>query len=116
MVIYLWPRRRTPKIFFLVLLGLAVAIWSLGYALEIAGADLATKILWAKTQYIGISLVPFLWMAFVAQYSNVSNRTINRGAPLLLIVSLVTITLAFTNERHGLLWEKTYINQAGKFS
>ena len=38
-VVYLWPRRRTPKIFFLVLLGLAAAIWSLGYALEIAGAD-----------------------------------------------------------------------------
>jgi PAS domain S-box-containing protein len=115
-VIYLWPRRRTPKIFFLVLLGLAVAIWSLGYALEIAGTDLATKIFWAKTQYIGISLVPFLWMAFVAQYSNVSSQAINRGAPLLLIVSLVTVILAFTNERHGLLWEKTYINQAGKFS
>ena len=115
-VVYLWPRRRTPKIFFLVLLGLAVAIWSLGYALEIAGADLATKIFWAKTQYIGISLVPFLWMAFVAQYSNVSSQAINRGAPLLLIVSFVTVVLAFTNERHGLLWEKTYINQAGKFS
>ncbi|MBN1451395.1 MAG: PAS domain S-box protein [Anaerolineales bacterium] len=115
-VIYLWPRRRTPKIFFLVLLGLAVAIWSLGYALEIAGGDLATKIFWAKTQYIGISLVPFLWMAFVAQYSNVSGQAINRGTPLLLIVSLVTVILAFTNERHGLLWEKTYLNQAGKFS
>ena len=115
-VIYLWPRRRTPKIFFLVLLGLAVAIWSLGYALEIAGANLATKIFWAKAQYIGISLVPFLWMAFVAQYSNISSQTINRGAPFLLIISLVTVILAFTNERHGLLWEKTYINQAGKFS
>ena len=115
-VIYLWPRRRTPKIFFLVLLGLAVAIWSLGYALEIAGTNLVTKVFWAKTQYIGISLVPFLWMAFVAQYSNASSQAINRGAPLLLIVSLVTVILAFTNERHGLLWEKTYINQAGKFS
>jgi PAS domain S-box-containing protein len=115
-VIYLWPRRRTPKIFFLVLLGLAVAIWSLGYALEIAGADLATKIFWAKAQYIGISLVPFLWMAFVAQYSDISSQTINRGAPFLLIISLVTVILAFTNERHGLLWEKTYINQTGNFS
>jgi len=115
-VIYLWPRRRMPKIFFLVLLGLAVAVWSLGYALEIAGADLATKIFWAKAQYIGISMVPFLWMAFVAQYSNVSSQTINRGAPFLLIVSLITVTLAFTNERHGLLWEKTYINQVGNFS
>ena len=115
-VVYLWPRRRTPKIFFLVLLGLAAAIWSLGYALEIAGANLATKIFWAKTQYIGISLVPFLWMAFIAQYSNVSSQTINRGAPFLLIISLVTVVLAFTNERHGLIWEKTYINRAGNFS
>ena len=115
-VIYLWPRRRTPKIFFLVLLGLAAAIWTLGYALEIAGADLATKLFWAKTQYIGISLVPFLWTAFIAQYSNVSSQTINRGAPFLLIISLVTVVLAFTNERHGLLWEKTYINQVGNFS
>jgi len=115
-VIYLWPRHRTSKIFFLILLGLAVSIWSLGYAFEIAGANLATKVFWAKVQYISISLVPFLWMAFVVQYSNEASQVINRGTPFFLMVSLITVSLAFTNEYHGLLWEKTYINQAGTFS
>jgi len=94
-VIYLWPRHRTPKIFFLILLGLAVSIWSLGYAFEIAGATLTTKVFWAKVQYISISLVPFLWMAFVVQYSNEASQVINRGTPFFLMISLITVSLSF---------------------
>ena len=37
---------------------LAVAVWAVGYALEIAGSDLATKIVCAKIEYLAIVIVP----------------------------------------------------------
>ena len=66
---YVWDRRATVSgATALVLLALASAEWSLGYALEIAGADLLTKIFWGKSQYIGIAAVPLLWIIFAYSY------------------------------------------------
>ncbi|HSJ89364.1 MAG TPA: histidine kinase N-terminal 7TM domain-containing protein, partial [Anaerolineales bacterium] len=61
--LYVWDRRATTSGgMALALLALACAEWSLGYALEIGGADLPTKIFWGKSQYIGIVAVPLLWI------------------------------------------------------
>jgi len=49
--LYGWERRSTTS----GGLVLACAEWSPGYTLEIAGADLTTKIFWRKSQYIGES-------------------------------------------------------------
>ncbi|KAA0253884.1 MAG: PAS domain-containing sensor histidine kinase, partial [Chloroflexi bacterium] len=49
--VYSWSRRANTGALALTLLAAAVAEWSLGYALEIAGADLATKLFWGKFQY-----------------------------------------------------------------
>ena len=51
---YARPRRAAPGATALVLLILAVAVWSLGYALELGLPQLPTKIFWAKIQYLGI--------------------------------------------------------------
>jgi hypothetical protein len=66
---YAWERRVTTSGGrALAMLALACAEWSLGYALEIAGADLPTKIFWGKSQYIGIVTVPLLWIIFAYSY------------------------------------------------
>jgi hypothetical protein len=49
--LYVWERRATTSGgMALALLALACAEWSLGYAPEIAGADLPTKLFWGKSQ------------------------------------------------------------------
>ena len=48
---------------------LAVTIWVVGYALEIAGTDLATKIVYAKIEYLAIVIVPVAWLVFALQFS-----------------------------------------------
>jgi hypothetical protein len=88
----------------LVLLALAIADWSLGYALEIAGADLPTKIFWGKSQYIGIVTVPLLWIIFAYSYSTKGTRMTRRTVSLLSILPLITLILALTTETHHLIW------------
>jgi PAS domain S-box-containing protein len=115
--IYVWQRRATASgAMALALLAFACAEWSLGYALEIAGADLPTKIFWGKSQYIGIVTVPFSWVIFAYSHSSQGARMTRRMVILLSIVPLVTLILAFTNEYHGLIWQAVRILTAGTFS
>ena len=51
------------------LLTVALAIWSFGYALELAALDLSAKIFWIKIQYFGIVITPVAWFLFAVQYS-----------------------------------------------
>lgn len=114
---YVWQRRATASGgLALALLALASAEWSLGYALEIAGADLGTKIFWGKSQYIGIVTVPLLWIIFAYAYSTRGIRLTRRTVILLSMVPLITLVLAFTTQIHGLIWKDVRIRTVGIFS
>jgi hypothetical protein len=52
LVFFAWRRRGTPGAETLALLMTGVCIWATAYALELSGADLPTKIVWAKVEYI----------------------------------------------------------------
>jgi len=114
---YVWQRRATASgAMALVMLALACAEWSLGYALEIAGVDLPTKILWGKSQYIGIITVPLSWFIFAYSHANQGNWLTRRYIALLSIVPFITLILAFTTEMHGLIWKDIRIHTVGTFS
>jgi len=100
----------------LAMLALACAEWSLGYALEIAGANLPTKIFWGKSQYIGIVTVPLLWIIFAYSHSTQGTWMTRRNVTLLSIVPFITLMLAFTTELHGLVWKTIRIQTVGSFS
>ena len=114
---YAWQRRVTASGGrALSLLALACAIWSLGYAFEIAGTDLPTKIFWGKSQYVGIVAVPLLWIIFAYSYATKGTRMTRRTVSLLSILPLITLFLAFTTESHGLIWTDIHIRTVGAFS
>ena len=86
---------------------LGVAIWSLGYALELASVDLPVQILWAKVEYIGIVTVPTGWFVFVLQYVSRLKTLSRRTVWLLAVVPLTVLALVWTNESHHLIWART---------
>ncbi|HET9905788.1 MAG TPA: histidine kinase N-terminal 7TM domain-containing protein [Anaerolineales bacterium] len=115
--IYVWQRRAiAPWAMALVVLALACAEWSFGYALEIEGVDLAAKIFWGKIQYIGIVTVPLAWAIFTYSYTTQGIWMTRRNVTLLSIVPFITLLLALTNEFHGLIWTNVQILTVGTFS
>src|SRR5260370_35232637 len=64
-----WHRRPAPGAIAFCLLMLAVAGWSLGYALELASPDLPTTLFWDNIAWLGSVSAPTLWLAFALQYS-----------------------------------------------
>lgn len=115
--VYVWQRRATASgAAALVVLALACAVWSLGYAFEIAGVDLPTKTLWGKIQYIGIVTVPLAWVIFAQAYSTPTTGLTSHKVALLAIVPLLTLLLAFTTESHLLIWSDVQVHTVGSFS
>ena len=57
----------------LAVLGLAVGLWQIGYALELMGDNLSTKVFWAKFQYPGIAAIPSAWLAVALHYTGRSD-------------------------------------------
>ena len=115
--LYVWERRAAVSGgTALALLALACAEWSLGYALEIAGTDLPTKMFWGKSQYIGITTIPLLWIIFAYSYSTKGLRMTRRNVSLLAIAPAITLILVFTTELHSLIWKDVRIHTVGTFS
>jgi hypothetical protein len=114
---YVWERRAMVSGgMALALLALACAVWSFGYALEIAGADLTTKIFWGESQYLGIVTVPLLWVIFAYSYTTQGSQMTRRNVVMLSIVPLITLLLALTTEYHHLIWKDVRVLTFGTFS
>lgn len=105
------PRTSYATIFMLV--ALAGAVWSLGYALELLGADLKTKLFWAKIQYLGIPSIFPLLLAFLLHYTGKSRWLPARRIVLLAAIPAATAILALTNESHGLIWTSAALETRG---
>ena len=102
--VYAWRRRPAPGSIPLTLLGLGAAVWSLGYAAATGFDDLQIRILLAKAQYPGIVIVPLSVFLLVLQHVGREKWMTWRNIVLLAIVPVLTMLLAWTNERHGLIW------------
>ena len=62
-----WRQRALPSALALMWLSLAVAEWTATYALELSSSDFASKLVWAKLQYIGIVCIPVAWLVLAVR-------------------------------------------------
>jgi PAS domain S-box-containing protein len=85
---------------------LAVAEWSLGYALELAGADVPTKLFWLGFEYVGIGFIPAAWLALALQYTGRTKWLTPRLLILLSIEPVITLIMAWTNALHPVIYAK----------
>jgi PAS domain S-box-containing protein len=105
LALYAWYRRTTRGATMFTILMFVVAEMALGNALELGSADLSTKILWAKLQYIGIVSIPVAWLLFALAYTGRTRWLTRRTVAFLLAIPATTLSLAWTNEAHNLIWQ-----------
>jgi diguanylate cyclase (GGDEF)-like protein len=103
MAAFVWRRRTAPGGIALMCFLLCVAVWNAGYGLEIVADGVARKLFWAKAEYPGVYLLPVAFFAFSVEHSGRSWAQAGRLA-VLSIVPCAIILLAWTNERHHLIW------------
>jgi PAS domain S-box-containing protein len=116
LVLYSWRYRLGAGSMPFVVVMLALVVWSVGYALELASVDLVDKIFWAKIEYLGIVTVPVGWLAFTLQYTGREAWLTRRNLAALAAEPLVALLLVWTNEAHDLIWRTTRLDTSGSFS
>ncbi len=92
---------------------LAMAEWSLAYAMEWLGADFATKLFWIKIEYFGIVSVPVFWLIFSLEYTGRRSLLTWRSRAVLFLIPLITVVLVWTNQWHKLIWQRMWIDTTG---
>jgi|GEM_PF-2351475 len=111
---YAWRRRAAaPCAVPLSLFALACAEYAFGYTLEVLAPTLEAKVLWAKVEWLGIASLAPLFFVFTVQYAGFAHVLTRRlwlglAAPCLAVVLLVA-----TNEHHGLIWPRAWLETAG---
>jgi PAS domain S-box-containing protein len=90
-------------------------IWLLMSALVVASDNLQTKLLFYKMQFVGVVLVPALWLIVTMQVSGYERRVTRSNLVMLSVVPLVTLFLIFTNDWHDLMWSNLALNEVDPF-
>lgn len=111
-----WQRRPAPGATLFSLLMLAVAQWSIGYALELASADLPIKLFWDNVSWLGAVCAPAAWLAFALQYTNRARWLTHRVLIMLALEPLITLLLVWTNASHGLINSTINLDTGASFS
>src|SRR5215471_18012587 len=88
-----WQRRPAPGATSFCLLMLAVAEWSLAYALELGSSDLPTTLFWDNMAWLGAAFAPTLWFVFALQYTDQARWLTRRNVAILAIEPLITLLL-----------------------
>lgn len=91
----------------------SVAIWSLGYGLELLDPSLRGKLFWAKVEIFGIASVPVFLFLFSAAYTSRNYLLCTRNQILIRIIPSITMLLAWIPQYRFLIWETITIGSSG---
>lgn len=104
LVYYGWRRRSVPGALPFAALMLCGALWALGSALEIASANPAAKVFWAKVQSFWHIPTATTGVWFALEYADLRRWLVRRNFVLAAAPPLLWLLLALTNDIHHLLW------------
>jgi PAS domain S-box-containing protein len=108
-----WRYRAAPGAMAFVVMTLAVTGWLLGYAMWLMSDEAPAKLFWSKVEYVSIVALPLAWLVLALQYTGRREWLARRRLALLAVGPLITLLLVWTNEAHGLIWNRIEYYQAG---
>lgn len=103
--VFVWPRRNKRGAWPIMAFMLAMAFWSLTYAVHWLVTDPQQRWFWLNMTYFGAVTVPAAFFLFALIYTQ-RERWISRKLLLLLLIQpLLVLLLLWTDERHGFFFD-----------
>jgi PAS domain S-box-containing protein len=112
--IYLAPHWKNKSARILLLLQVAIALWSLAYGMEFFSPHLVLKLWWVKVEYFGVVWIGMLFFSFVVTITKKKWQVNKTGYALLSIVPIMVILLVLTNNNHHLMWSLAWLDLGGR--
>ncbi len=113
---FAWRRRPAPGATPFALLMLAVAEWSLAYALELVSPNVGLTLFWDNIGWFGAASAPSLWLAFALQYTGRARWLTRRNIAFLFVEPLITLLLVWTWPFQGILESNFRLDASQPFS
>lgn len=110
LAVFIWDRRPVQGTSWLVLLMLAMAVWSTAYMLEILSSTIPGKYLFSNITFFSKTTIPVIWFVFALKYTGQEKLITPRNLALFLIIPIITIIAVWTNDMHGLIWSKIEVD------
>jgi hypothetical protein len=93
----------------------ASALWSTANAFELMGLDLPTKLFWANVQYVCYNTIAVGWFVMALYYTGQGRWLTPRRFALMLVVPIITVVIAWTDQRHGLMRRDLHLDYSAPF-
>ncbi len=105
---------RSVKSFSIMMAG--VTIWTAAYGMELHSNELEAMLMWLKIEYIGIALIPALWLTFCLQYTGYEKGMTLPAYMLLYLLPTATLLIVWTLEWHNWYYESYRVIESGGLS
>jgi diguanylate cyclase (GGDEF)-like protein/PAS domain S-box-containing protein len=115
LALLLLRRRLPPGALSLAAYLFSIAGWSIGYCLQLRAGSLEERLFWSKAQYLGTAGVPFFGLIFMLQHVGLQKWLRPVQVFLLAFIPVATQALVWTNEFHGLIWPRVWLDVSGPF-
>jgi PAS domain S-box-containing protein len=116
LALYGWRRRPAPGAVPFAALMLGVSAWAAAYAVQVWSTELAVKNFWGAAKYLGIVSVPVSFLWFALEYTGRTRWLQMRYLALLSVMPALTILAAWTNDAHGLMWQRVTVGAGALLS
>ncbi len=113
LAVAIWRRRPGTGAVPLFVMLIGVAIWITGNAGSITMVPLTAKKIATIFAYLGITLVPPSWLAFVLEYTGRERWLTRRNILLLAIHPILIQIVTITSDFHKLFWTKRVLENNG---
>lgn len=97
------------------LLTFGVAIWSIFYSLELSSSTLEQILFYLKLEYIGIALLPALWILFILKFVGREDLLNKRNTFFIYLPGILTLIGVWTNEYHHLHYKSYSVDYSYAF-
>ncbi len=95
------------------ILSVVISFWVMGGAVELMSTTFATFSVGRTGHFIGTALAPIVAFVTFREYTGVATPT--RMIVMLLIIPVMSVTLAATNQHHEFMWYLPATNELGQF-
>jgi len=112
--VYLSPHWKNKSARILLLLLVAVAIFSMAYGMEFISPNLVMKLWWVKVEYFGVVWIGMLFFSFMVSITGGKWQMGKTGYALLSLIPIMVILLILTNDNHHLMWSLAWLDLGGR--
>ncbi len=111
--VYAWRHRATRGSQLFSYFMVAVAVYVLGYGMELSSLDLPAMLFWSKIGYLGIFSFPTLFLMFTLQYTSQDKWLTRRNILFLFLVPTLLAIAKFTDDSFHLVYSTAWVETSG---